>query len=54
MFKKHILSFKYTQRDMLNIFKCNSSIKHLGILTKNATKLFDSNHGPVNKIIKCP
>ncbi len=34
-------------------FKWNSSIKYLGILiTKDTTKLFDSNYGPVNKIIK--
>ncbi len=53
MFKKLILSFNYTpQRNMLNIFKWNSSIKYLGILTKDTTKLFDSNYGPINKIIK--
>lgn len=39
---------------MLNRFKWNSTrIKYLGILiTKDTTKLFDSNYDPVNKTIK--
>lgn len=54
--KTQILSFNYTpQRNILNRFKFkwnSTSIKYLGILTKDTTKLFDSNYGPISKIIK--
>lgn len=54
--KTLILSYNYTpQNDMLSRFKFNwnsSSIKYLGIIiTKDISKLFDSNYGPTSKNI---
>lgn len=55
--KTQILSYNYTpQNVMLSRFKFNwnsSSIKYLGIIiTKDISKLFDSNYGPTSKNIK--
>lgn len=55
--KTQILSFNYTpQKDMLNRFnfKWNSTeIKYLGIrITKDISKIYESNYGPISKNIK--